>query len=45
MYTYIHINTAIKELTETKNIVKALNDELTSKEKKKKALELENDNT
>ena len=39
-----NFNTAVKELANTKNIVKALNDQLTVEEKKNKAHEQEKDN-
>lgn len=39
-----NFNVVVQDLAETKNIVKALNDQLTVGEEEKKALELERDN-
>lgn len=39
-----NFNVVVQDLAETKNIVKALNDQLTVGEEKKKTLELERDN-
>ena len=36
-----NFGTVVKDLAETKNIVKALNDQMTIKEEKKKALKIE----